>query len=172
MTRIPGIQPSALGVGGQDVAAFRDRNVRLITTLGSEFLDDLSSTLEGAASDLHVGDIADLIQERFNVSESRARFWARDQTLKLNAQLTEARATASGIDEYVWTTSADERVREIHAELEGQRFRYDDPPVTTADGQRNNPGEDYQCRCTAFPVLPEYSEEPAPEIDQAPEDSG
>jgi hypothetical protein len=56
-------------------------------------------------------------------------------------------------------------VRERHAELDGERFRWDDPPVTNEDGDENHPGEDYQCRCTAYPVLPELGDESAPEPD-------
>lgn len=42
----------------------------------------------------------DVIQERGNVSLSRARFIARDQTVKLNSQLTEARSQALELDVY------------------------------------------------------------------------
>ena len=63
------------------------------------------------------------------------------------------RQQAAGVNEYTWSTSRDERVRPMHAKLEGQRFAYDDPPETTEDGETNNPGEDWQCRCIALPVI-------------------
>lgn len=60
----------------------------------------------------------------------------------------------------------------MHQELDGTEQSWDDPPVTNEDGDRNHPGEDYQCRCVAYPILDELDGEPtaaaAPE-EQAPE---
>ena len=52
---------------------------------------------------------------------------------------------------YIWRTRRDGKVRSSHAEREGQIFSWDDPP------QGGHPGEDYGCRCTAEPYLPEAS---------------
>lgn len=81
-------------------------------------------------------------------TDARARFIARDQTAKLNAALNRERNQALGIVEYVWKTSRDERVRETHRQKNGKTFRWDDPPKDTG-----HPGEDYQCRCRAEPVI-------------------
>lgn len=153
LERIPGLDPSRL-VGEATVDQFRQRNVRLITTLASEYLDDVAATLADAEG-LHVEGVTKLLEDRFDVSKSRAKFWAVDQTLKLNADITRQRMQSAGISRYVWTTSGDERVREIHRELDGQTFSWNDPPVTNLAGDRNNPGQDYRCRCTAYPVLDE-----------------
>ena len=53
---------------------------------------------------------------------------------------------------YIWRTRRDGKVRSTHAAREGQVFSWNDPP------QGGNPGEDYGCRCTAEPYLPEASE--------------
>lgn len=53
---------------------------------------------------------------------------------------------------YVWRTRRDGKVRSSHAEREGQVFSWDDPP------EGGHPGEDYGCRCTAEPYLPQTSE--------------
>lgn len=88
------------------------------------------------------------LRGRFDVAKSRAELIARDQISKLNGTLSRLRQASIGIGEYTWRTSNDERVRESHAEKEGQRFRWDDPPADTG-----HPGEDFQCRCYAEPVL-------------------
>lgn len=88
------------------------------------------------------------IQERTGVAESRAKMLARDQTSKLNAQLSAARLGRAGISKYEWSTSRDERVRDSHAEKEGNIYEFADPPADTG-----NPGEDFNCRCVAIPVL-------------------
>jgi SPP1 gp7 family putative phage head morphogenesis protein len=139
-------------------AGWIKENTDLITSLLGDEIDTISSLLEDNQNRT-VDALKDRIQERFDVTESKADLLARDQALKLNSQITQARQTAAGIEEYIWTTSGDERVRETHAELDGQKFRWDDPPITNDNGDRNNPGEDYQCRCTAFPVLPETSDD-------------
>ena len=61
-----------------------------------------------------------------------------------------------GIDNYIWSTSHDSRVRHDHRELQGKVFSFSNPPITDkATGARNNPGEDFGCRCVAIPVMPE-----------------
>lgn len=160
-TRVIGIPTSSVLVGDQALLmhAFRDTNVNLIESLVGNQLDELTAILEEAEIGAwRVEELSEKIQASFGVSESKADLIARDQTLKLNGQLTETRQTSVGITHYIWTTSNDERVRPDHAELDGQTFPWDDPPVTNDDGDTNNPGGDYQCRCTAFPVLDELTE--------------
>ena len=94
--------------------------------------------------------IFDIMSERTDVSDSRAKLIARDQVSKLNGQLTRERQTDLGVDGYIWRTVGDERVRDTHDENDGNFFSWDNPPAETG-----HPGEDYQCRCWAEPVLPE-----------------
>jgi SPP1 gp7 family putative phage head morphogenesis protein len=137
------------------VDEFAERNAGLIGGLNrvaAERVERFFAKVETGG--LHVEAMAERLETEFNVGEARARLWARDQTLKLHANITEERHKAVGITEYIWTTSGDERVRKDHAALDGQTFSYDDPPVVDErTGRRGNPGEDFQCRCTAFPVL-------------------
>lgn len=92
------------------------------------------------------------------MTASKAELLARDQTLKLNAAISRTRQQAAGISKYYWTTVGDERVRKMHDDLDGKLFSWDDPPITNEAGDHNHPGEDYQCRCTASPYLPEFEE--------------
>jgi SPP1 gp7 family putative phage head morphogenesis protein len=96
-------------------------------------------------------EIFDIMSERTDVSDSRAKLIARDQTAKLNGQLTQERQQDIGVESYVWRTMGDERVRDTHDDNDGETFAWDNPPVETG-----HPGEDYQCRCWAEPVLPEF----------------
>lgn len=111
-----------------------------------------------------VADISKMLQEQAGYSQSRAELTARDQTLKAYAQIQQARQTAAGITRYVWTTALDERVRPDHADLDGSVQAWDDPPVVDQrTGRRGHPGEDFQCRCTAVPVLEEDDDPAEPE---------
>lgn len=138
------------------IDVFRTGNVFKIKSLAEDQLADINRILADSFGE-RVEAVRDKIQERFGVTKSKATLLARDQTLTLNAQITKMRHQNLGITHYIWTSSADERVREIHSELDGTVQSWAAPPVVSPDGRTGHPGEDYQCRCTAFPVLPELS---------------
>jgi len=148
------------------VQGFRDENLSLIRSLGSNQVDELRGILsQGEREGRRVEWIRKQVQDRFEVSKSRASLIARDQVLKLNAKIAQTRQEQAGVTHYVWSTSGDERVREEHAALDGQTFAWDEPPSV------GHPGEDYQCRCVAIPVIPDVpaeAEEPPPEEPQEP----
>ena len=137
--------------------AFRRTNTDLITSLVDEHVDRVRGVLSDAGVGTRVEDIAAEIERATGATGSRANLIARDQVLKLNADMTQTRHEAAGITEYIWRTSRDERVRKEHKLLDGTRHRYDDPPVVDARrGERANPGTYYQCRCTAEPIIPGF----------------
>ncbi len=142
---------------GAIIERWRDRNVALVRSLFNREIVKLERTLEQGEG-IQVQALRSQIEERLGVTRSKAELLARDQVLKLNGQLTHELQTAAGIEEYIWTTGGDERVRASHAELDGTRQRWDTPPVVSDDGRTGHPGDDFQCRCTAFPVLPELEE--------------
>lgn len=131
------------------------QNVDLITTIPKETLKRMYNVISGGQyAGKTAAEIGRQIQASYNVSKSHARFIARDQMAKLNAQITQRQQTDAGITEYVWRTVGDGRVRESHRHLNGKRFKYSDPPVVDPKtGRRANPGEDYQCRCVALSVF-------------------
>lgn len=106
------------------------------------------------------------IQDSYGVTARKAKFLARQETSLLMAKFKETRYTAAGVNEYMWgnigmpkdrtpNQHTPGNVRYSHAILEGKVFRWNDPPVTTAPGEpeaRNNPGQDYNCRCFARPL--------------------
>lgn len=104
------------------------------------------------------------IQKSYGVTERKAKFLAKQETSLMMAKFKESRYTAAGVDEYRWycvkmphDKSPDQHtpgnVRYAHGILEGQIFRWDTPPVTDEKGKRNNPGQDYNCRCFGRPLL-------------------
>lgn len=116
-------------------------------------LSDVSDVIERAyAEGLRVEDLSDILKQRYGVSNSRANLIARDQILKLNGDINHHRQTTVGITEYTWSTSRDERVRKSHQALQGTRQQWISPPSV------GHPGQDYQCRCVAIPVPPDWFE--------------
>lgn len=141
--------------------AFREENADLITSLVRSQVERVRDILTDAGAGTRVEEIARSIREDTDATRSRANLIARDQVLKLNAQVTQKRHEAAGVTEYVWRISRDERVRADHKALDGKRFRYDQPPVVDQRrGERANPGTYYQCRCTAEPIIPGFDDAP------------
>ncbi|MCQ9122762.1 phage minor head protein [Rodentibacter caecimuris] len=129
-------------------------NVSLISNLQADYLNKINNAV--TQSVLSGGDIKDLaaqIKEIAKVSEKRAALIARDQTSKFNAALTQARHEDLGVKKYMWSTAGDERVRDNHAEKDGQIFEYANPPEDTG-----HPGHDINCRCVQIAVFDEVHE--------------
>lgn len=129
--------------------AFVQENTSLIKSVPERYLSEVEAlVLRNFRAGIRPEAMEEIIMQRYGVAESRAALIARDQTSKLNGDLTRERQTALGITEYTWDTSRDERVRESHAANQGKRYSWDAPPET------GHPGQDYQCRCDAIPVIP------------------
>lgn len=135
------------------IDGWRKDNVALIKNMHQEQVDKVEKILDEGWG-RHPRSIAKDIEERIGVSKSRAELIARDQVLTLHAKITRHRQRAAGINSYIWTTSLDERVREAHAELEGEEFSWDEG----GDPEEGHPGEAVNCRCVAFPVLEELED--------------
>lgn len=98
--------------------------------------------------------LARIIESEFGVGKRKAAFLADQETGLLMAKYRKARYQDVGVQEYIWQTSNDVRVRPDHAALNGKRFNFNAPPITDrATGRRNNPGEDYRCRCVPRAIL-------------------
>lgn len=108
-----------------------------------------TNTFNGQRAENLIG----LIQDNYGTSKAKAKFLARQETSLLMAKMRETRYKSIGVTKYKWSTSHDERVRTMHKELDNKIFSFDSPPITNKNGDRNNPGEDFGCRCVAIPIL-------------------
>lgn len=94
------------------------------------------------------------IQQDYGVSKRKAKFLARQETSLLMSQIRQERFADSGVTAYKWSGSFDERERPDHRVLEGKIFTWDNPPITDrSTGKRAHPGQDFNCRCIAIPVV-------------------
>ena len=125
-------------------------NVGLVKTIPRRFHDKLRTRVGEtfAASPFDQQALSQVLRQEFKSSGYNLRRLTRDQSQKLNSQLTEVRHKQLGVEEYVWRTSEDEVVRPTHAQNNGKTFAYTNPPAATG-----NPGNDVQCRCVAEPIL-------------------
>lgn len=133
------------------LAGWAVRNVRLIKRIEARHFDDVQRVvLEGLNRGLRTREVGKQLSRRFGITRRRGQLIARDQLATLNMEITRARQTSLGVTRFRWRTSADGRVREEHAELEGQVF-------TWAEGHPTEgvPGQAINCRCVAEPILDE-----------------
>lgn len=117
---------------------------------------DMRATIEAGN---RYGEAIDKIKASYGVTQRKAKFLASQETRLLMTKFKETRYQDAGSDEYVWGCVAGtpaHPVRPWHKALEGKTFRWDSPPITTKPGEparRNNPGQDYNCRCFARPAV-------------------
>lgn len=138
----------------EKVNAMTSANVQLIKSIRSQYLDKVQNAVTQALVSGSLNkDLTAQIKAIGQTTEKRAAFIARDQSSKLNAALTQARHEDLGVKKYMWSTAGDERVRDSHAEKDGQIFEYANPPADTG-----HPGYDVNCRCVQIAVFDETQE--------------
>lgn len=96
------------------------------------------------------------IRKSYGVSQRKAKFLARQETSLMMTKFKEVRYTDAGVKEYKWTCvagSPKHPVRPLHKRLDGKVFQWSNPPITAENGARNNPGQDFNCRCVARPIV-------------------
>ncbi len=155
---------------GEAMGNLLARQVELITSLpksASERVHEMSvkALVTGERFAERESDIKQALAEAHPAATAkwlinRATLIARTETARAASTLTQARAEFIGADRYYWLSARDARVRDTHAKLDarskrGETFLWSDPPVSEADGTtRSHPGQVYNCRCIAMPVIP------------------
>lgn len=130
---------------------------RYITDFSTEELLRLRKTVE-----THVFEgnryesLIKIFQDSYGISQRKAKFLARQETSLLSSKIREVRYRDIGIDEYIWQAvvgTSKHPTRPMHKKLNGTVQNFSKPPITDPDGRRNNPGEDFNCRCVARPIV-------------------
>lgn len=107
------------------------------------------------------GSVVKTLQDSYGLSASRAKYVARNETNLLMAKFKQEKLADVGIHQYYWRCvkgTPDHQVRPIHRELndksdKGEIHDFRNPPVAEATGERYNPHERNNCRCTAIPIV-------------------
>lgn len=125
-------------------------NTALIKSIPTQHMGSVEQIIRnGVLQGESPRSLAEKIQKQTGVTKRRADLIASDQISKANAELTMYRQKDLGIEKYRWTSSHDERVRQLHREYDGNVYSWDKPP---SDG---HPGFPVRCRCRAAPIFPE-----------------
>lgn len=138
-----------LGQASALLGKWAEDNAALITSIDARYFDEIRDAVVATVGEGHsTASLSRAISDRYGVARSRADLIATDQIGTLNAQITQERQTALGIEEYIWSDSDDSRVRPLHAQLDGTVRRWDTPHPT-----EGHPGMPIRCRCSALPVI-------------------
>ena len=86
---------------------------------------------------------------------NRATLIARTETARSASVLTQARSEHIGATHYMWEAVMDARTRESHARLDGRVFAWADPPLSDPPDHHSHPGQIWNCRCVALPIIRE-----------------
>lgn len=121
----------------------KDWNDKSITRLRDKVIDN---TFNGYRS----SKLIDMIKHDYDVSKTKAKFLAEQETRLLLANYSKSRYKDIGVDEYIWRARHDHKTRPEHKLLDGKRCSFSNPPIVDLKtGRRANPAEDYNCRCVA-----------------------
>lgn len=130
------------------VETFAAENAALVRSITTEVAAKVErASIAAVQSGMLHKDLAKQLSKEFGYPEKRAKLIARDQVGKLYGQINASRQKSMGASQFRWRTVNDERVRDEHAEREGEVYDYNDPP----DGEL--PGEPILCRCYAEPIF-------------------
>lgn len=149
--------------GGNDqlvdyLKAAADQNAALITSIPAQYLEQVSNIVIGnMRQGMRPSYIESALVKQFGITQRRARLISRDQTSKIQGEITRIRQVNSGIQYFRWLTAHDERVRPSHVAVRNRDvgygkgvFKWSDLPVV--DGVPTFPGQPINCRCVAVPV--------------------
>lgn len=127
------------------------RNAALIRDVGEQVTNRVArATLDALAQGRTVAQYREELQREFGFARNRAQLIARNEIGSLNAQMNRMRQEQAGVTRYRWSSSRDERVRPLHAQLDGTEHEWGKPGPAENGG---HPGEPINCRCTARAVI-------------------
>lgn len=154
------LQQAMNGPVGNKVYALIDYNAFLITSTPLNISREITKyVLEQQQKGIRAEEIAVELQNRLpNVEKSRVNLIARTETSKASSALVRAQAHDLGIQWFEWITSKDARVRKSHKNMDHVLMSYYDLPSPEAlVGEkiygRYGPGDTFNCRCYAAPVI-------------------
>lgn len=124
------------------LSAWTEENAALIKSIPDRLTEQLRSEFTTAFTNgTSLRDLTKIVRDKTGLADNRAELIARDQIGKLTGRLDRMRQESVGVQEYIWRTSQDERVRPTHRVRNDKKFRWDDPGIKPGQEIRCLPGE-------------------------------
>jgi SPP1 gp7 family putative phage head morphogenesis protein len=150
---------------GTEVNELISRQVDLITSLPWDAArrvqeKSLESLETGQRYPERTGEIEEALSQTYPQAteewvKTRATLIARTETARAASVLTQARAKNIGSESYIWKTAGDWKVRASHKKLNGSSQQWAQPPLSDPPDHHSHPGQIWNCRCVALPIIPE-----------------
>ena len=128
-------------------------------------------------------DVGSLVKEinaiNTKYTKNKSKFIARNETGNLNGAIQRTQIEGAGFRYYKWMCMLDGVTRDTHRSMNGLVCKWEDDTVYSDDGGKTwkkrtgsmfigQPGQDYNCRCTAIPFDPELEDDY--EVKEKPEE--
>lgn len=142
------------------VKALIAENVALIKSIPERYFGDIESLVQRSVSQgKDIQFLRDELQNRFSVTENRAKLIARDQSDKAFQAIKRSECKDLGITEGIWVhVPGTKQSRRTHMQMNGKRFKLDEGLYDSDLGRKVLPGEAVACRCTYRAVIPEFGD--------------
>ena len=112
-------------------------------------------------------------------TKNKSKFIARNETGNINGAIQRTQMEGAGFRYYKWMCMLDGVTRDTHRSMNGLVCKWEDDTVYSDDGGKTwkkrtgsmfigQPGQDYNCRCTAIPFDPELEDDY--EVKEMPEE--
>lgn len=151
-----GLHPELRAPAQKKLAEEYNRNLKLkVKEFSKKAILDLRDDVEeNAQAGLRFSTLIDRLERRHEITRTKAKFLARQETALYMSKFRKAQFGEMGITHYRWMVTHDDKLRDAHKDLHNRIFRYDDPPIVDPHtGRRANPGEDFNCRCVDQPIV-------------------
>lgn len=98
--------------------------------------------------------VQELLEKEYGVAARKAKFLAQNETNIMLSEYKKVTYQEMGSNAFVWRTITDGKERELHKQLNGTTWTFDNPPVIDErTNQRGLPGQTYNCRCEMLPLF-------------------
>lgn len=133
----------------QEIARTYTNNLKeyVIKDFGDERIPEMRRKVQEAVlNGQRRDDVQKMLETDYGVASRKAKFLARNETGIMLAQYKKATYKGMGFDKFIWNTIMDGKERQLHADLNGTTWSYDDPPIIDErTGRHGLPGETYNC---------------------------
>ena len=132
-----------------------NKNVSLIKSIPEEYLKQIEVIVNnGVSSGARYSTIAKEMAGINKKLSNRIKTIATNEIQTINSQITLRRTESLGVDEGIFRTSKDEKVRQCHKELDGMRYKLSQGAWSKTCQKYIVPGiTDINCRCSFSPII-------------------
>lgn len=137
------------------VTASITQNVNLIKTISQQYLNGVQgAVMRSITTGRGLADLIPYLEKQKGISARRARFIARDQTVKAYNAINRSRLDSVGLKKAEWLhTSGSRHPRKSHIAMNGKIFNISEGLYDSEVGRNVNPSELYGCNCRYIPVI-------------------